>query len=194
MKSCGQLAADKKRFPNALAAGVAAAICSRLEPACERIIVAGSLRRNRPLVGDVEIVYISKWESRPSPDDMFSTTETCLVTEIILALENRHVLERRKNSRGSVMFGPKNKLMRHIPTGLPVDFFATTIENWWNYLVCRTGPAESNIRIAAAAKSKGWQWNPYGAGFSKGEQVEIMNSEADVFSFVGLPFLNPEQR
>jgi hypothetical protein len=29
-------------------------------------------------------------------------------------------------------------------TGIPVDLFAATEDNWWNYLVCRTGPADSN--------------------------------------------------
>ena len=36
-------------------------------------------------------------------------------------------------------------------SGIPVDFFATTEEAWFNYLVCRTGPAELNTRIASAA-------------------------------------------
>jgi len=92
------------------------------------------------------------------------------------------------------MYGRKNKLMLHRATGLPVDLFAATEDNWWNYLVCRTGPADSNMRICTAAQSKGWKWNPYGAGFSRDGKVVAMTSEQEVFAFVGLPYTNPEHR
>jgi DNA polymerase/3'-5' exonuclease PolX len=90
--------------------------------------------------------------------------------------------------------------MRHVASGIPVDLFATTEACWHNYLVCRTGPAESNIRIAAAAKARGWKWNPYGEGFSRGgplagpEEARALRSEREVFEFVGLPYTEPEER
>lgn len=47
------------------------------------------------------------------------------------------------------MWGEKNKLAVHVRTGIPVDFFAATEANWWNYLVCRTGGEQNNIAIAS---------------------------------------------
>ncbi|MGN6643580.1 MAG: hypothetical protein ACTHKU_11340, partial [Verrucomicrobiota bacterium] len=85
-------------------------------------------------------------------------------------------------------------LMRHKETGLPVDLFAATPENWFNYLVCRTGPADSNTRICMAAQARGWKWNPYGVGFSRGDEIQAVASEEEVFAFVGLPFEKPEGR
>lgn len=187
---------DKPKFPNAVAMKVAKELCDSFKPVAERIIVAGSLRRRKPMVGDVEILYIPKTEVRPDPQDMFSTVVVNLVDEQISHLEKDGVLERRKNVNGSEMFGPKNKLMSHRATGMPVDLFQTTADNWHNYLVCRTGPKESNTRICTAAQRMGWKWNPYGNGFTKGvDGMQLaMESEEAVFKFVGLPYLSPEKR
>ena len=190
---------DKPRWPHADGMTIAAEIWAALDPMCERIIVAGSLRRGKPTVGDVEILYIGRTETRPDPDDMFATIVVNLADEAIVALEKSGVLERRLNVNGSATYGQKNKLMRHRASGVPVDLFAATPENWWNYLVCRTGPAESNTRIATAAQLHGWKWHPYGPGFSReneeGEREEfVVTCEEDVFRFVGLPFTEPRYR
>jgi DNA polymerase/3'-5' exonuclease PolX len=190
---------DKPRWPHADGLTIAGEIYAALEPVCERIIVAGSLRRRKPTVGDVEILYIGRTETRPDPDDMFATITVNLADEVIAELERTGRLERRRNVNGSEMFGPKNKLMRYRASGMPVDLFAATRENWWNYLVCRTGPADSNTRIASAAQYRGWKWHPYGSGFSReneeGEREEFtVTCEEDVFRFVGLPFAEPSNR
>lgn len=194
----GSPAGGKVRFPRAVAITVAAELCKALEPVCERLIVAGSLRRMKADVGDVEILYIGKPEVRQEPADMFASVTVNLADEMIRSLEISAVLLRRKNVNGSEMYGPKNKLMCHRATGLPVDLFAATPENWWNYLVCRTGPAESNTRICMAAQDRGWKWNPYGVGFSRpsglGVEIRAMESEAEVFAFVGLPYAEPKDR
>lgn len=176
----------KKKYPRQQAELVAKQIGSLLKPACSRIIVAGSLRRGSPLVGDVELVYIPKKETRPSPEDFFSQVDVNLADEIILRLEKEGVLERRTNVNGSTMFGAKNKLMRHRETGIPVDLFATTEDFFFNYLVCRTGPAEQNVIIATRAKTRGYSWNPYRAGFYRNGEVVSIGKEEHVFRFVGM--------
>lgn len=395
---------EKPRFPNAVGMKVAAELCAALKPVCERLIVAGSLRRRKQTVGDVEILYIGKTEVRQDPADMFASITVNLADEAIAALEKSGALERRKNVNGSEMYGPKNKLMRHRASGLPVDLFSVLQErcpcgivphesndkttkpdsvqaemrcvpdvlrrpqsasvlqkmqqqtpmdrvqsqearqqlpgsemqdlqkevsvkvllegeadllpamhkdsagagnarpksldetdgvsstgrlcddlrpgatsgksearrgsdaasfrdgatlgaaaepmgtcspqerseerqpigesgnrdaretqrasdvptlpetvsskvvcpkcngtgmyapSWHNYLVCRTGPADSNTRICMAAQERGWKWNPYGAGFSRDGEIRAMESEAEVFAFVGLPYAQPEER
>jgi DNA polymerase/3'-5' exonuclease PolX len=79
-----------------------------------------------------------------------------------------------------------------------VDLFTATRENFFNYLVCRTGGEESNIRVASAAIARGWKWNPYGNGFSRvvglGSEHHDVTSEREVFEFVGLPYLEPWKR
>jgi len=190
----------KPRWPRAIGVQVAKQLVSVLQPCCTRLVVAGSLRRRKPDVGDVELVYIGMSELRKDPCDMFGRTMVNLAEQAIERLQKAGVIKRRLNARGLETYGPKNKLMLHAETGMPVDLFASSEATWWNYLVCRTGPSESNIRICEAARRRGWKWNPYGAGFTKGERIagtyaeHACHSEAEVFEFVGLPHLTPEER
>ncbi len=181
-------ATEKQRWPRETGLAVAAEIVERLRAACAAVVVAGSLRRGKPDVGDVEIVYIPLVTSLPDPEDMFALREVNCAEIVIGEMLNQSFLTKRG------AWGDKNKLAVHVATGMPVDLFAATRENWHNYLVCRTGPAESNMQIAQAARARGWKWNPYGSGFSRGGDGEAdeyecraMTNEAAVFEFAGLP-------
>jgi DNA polymerase/3'-5' exonuclease PolX len=186
----------KIKFPRATALTAARDVLKVLTPACEpgRIIVAGSLRRRKLEVGDVEIVYVSRMEKRQV--DFFKSQDFALATEAIKELETAGILEKRENVLGHTVFGKQNKLMRHVATGVPIDLFATIETSWFNYLVCRTGPAESNTAIAQLARDRGWSWHPYGSGFTKDHGVESHNvtSEQDLFKFLGLPYREPWER
>jgi DNA polymerase/3'-5' exonuclease PolX len=186
---------DKKKFIWYMARDVAREMCDYLRPVTERLIVAGSLRRRNPLVGDVEILYVPK-RGPGVRTDMFQMAKAQNLTDLALEqLIARGIITKRPNRNGAEAWGSKNKLAVHVATGIPVDFFSTEPSFWFNYLVCRTGPAESNMRIAAAAKRKGWKWNPYRAGFTDdhGEIVQV-KAERDVFEFVGLPYREPCDR
>lgn len=191
---------DKPKYPRAEAVAVAKALCDVLKPLCERLIVAGSLRRRRAEVGDVEILYVPKLRTVEVPaEDMFEAPRTALVDEVDAQLDwflENGVIRQRLNINGSVAWGEKNKLAVHVASEMPVDFFMATEANWFNYLVCRTGGQESNVRIASAAKARGWQWNPYGEGFTRltGGVNYAVRSERDVFEFVGLPYQEPWER
>lgn len=185
----------KRKFPRARALAVCKELCPLLQPFTERLVVAGSLRRGCGEVGDIELVYVPKVERRPVIGDMFATNLVDLAELEIRRMIEVGILDLRPSSTGVTTFGAKNKLTTHVETGIPVDFFATVESSWFNYLVCRTGPKESNMRIAEAAQLKGWRWNPYGSGFTgpRGEAHEV-RSEQDVFEFVGLPCREPKER
>lgn len=184
---------DKKKYPRAAAIAVAKELCDALQPICISLIVAGSLRRRKKEVGDVEIVYVPRTVS--VQDGLFDQVEKSLVDDALDIFLRRGLLSKRQNVNGSEMWGPKNKLALHVASGIPVDLFAATTENWFNYIVCRTGPADSNTLIATAAQAKGWKWNPYGVGFTneRGELVPV-KSERDVFALVGLSYREPWER
>lgn len=191
---------DKRKFPRAEAVAVAKEFCDALKRGCERLIVAGSLRRRRLEVGDVEILYIPKMRTVELPaENLFDPPGTAQIDEVDAYLDwllEQGVIRQRLNVNGGTAWGEKNKLAVHVGSGIPVDFFATTEGCWFNYLVCRTGGQETNVRIASAAKAKGWRWNPYEAGFShlgSGEHFDV-KSERDVFEFVGLPYREPWER
>src|SRR3989304_2582209 len=52
------------------AARIAAEIADYLRPACQRVEVAGSIRRQRPQPKDIEIVAAPRWSKRQA--DMFT--------------------------------------------------------------------------------------------------------------------------
>ncbi len=191
---------EKQKFPRADALAVARELCAVLKPICARLIVAGSLRRGKPAVGDVEILYIpymapiTKLRQTdllvPPPAELLNTTDP-----FIDDLVTRGILTQRRNIGGSITWGQKNKLATHHASGIPVDFFATTDPCWFNYLVCRTGSADTNIRIANAYQDEGCKWNPYGPGYTNKNGIVCVNAtERSVFLNAGLSYLEPRDR
>lgn len=194
------MSAEKVRWPHGEALAVAEELVERLRPYCERILICGSLRRKKPTVGDVEIVYVSRWAPGRVATDMFAAALPInLVDECLEVLLLGQVIGKRVNAKGSRMWGPKNKYGRHLPTGIPVDFFEAQESSWWNYVVCRTGGEKNNTRIAGLAKQIGWKWHPYGTGFERSSgpdrgRFHVVSSEREVFDFVRVPYLEPEER
>jgi DNA polymerase/3'-5' exonuclease PolX len=183
----------KTRFPRLDALGVAMELYNALFIVTKRCAVAGSLRRLKSEVGDVEMLYIPRKVTEP--DGFFFAKPVDLAEKQLDGLTRIGVLEQRRNGKGFTTWGPKIKLAIHTRTGIPVDFFAATHTNWWNYLVCRTGSAANNIKICQATQAKGWKWHPYESGFTneRGETVPV-SSERDIFDLVGLPYREPSER
>ena len=191
---------EKKKWPLEKAIEVAETIRAALYPLCDRIEVVGSVRRRKPMVGDIEINYIPRTVSGPDRRTLFGEMfESDLVGEQLDTWLRELFIEKRRNVDGHEMWGASNKLARHAASGIPVDFFATTEAAWWNYLVCRTGGAISNTRIASVARSRGWKWCPTCEGFMRfggpdhGRMVR-MESERAVFAFVKIPYREPHER
>lgn len=186
---------DKKRYPRAEALTVAEQLKEVMACACTRIEIAGSLRRGKADVGDIELVYVSKRTEWMPPGQLLAMPADAvdILLEHLLASK---VLERRKNKLGYECWGADIKLARDVMTGIPADLFATNEASWFNYLVCRTGPAESNTAIAQAARARGWKWEPYSEGFVRqdGSERFQVRSEREVFEFVGMEYHKPENR
>ena len=165
---------------------IAEELKSLLEPGCARIEIAGSIRRQKPEVGDIELLVIPKYGGLACGVNMLD--------QQLIDLMLGGVLDYRLSKRGSRVYGPKNKLMVHVPSGFGVDIFSTTEECWVVSLVVRTGGAETNKRIATRAILKGWHFRAYGDGFDTPDGHIICHSEQEVFEAVGLPYLPPEKR
>lgn len=181
------------KFPRAVAIEAVREVLEVFGLACHRVIVAGSLRRQKQVVGDAEILYIP--HCAVDTDLFGNVTQRFDITDQALEwLLVRGVIKKRENVNGATMWGPKNKFAVHVRTGVPIDFFRATHDNWWNYLVCRTGPSESNIAIAAAAERQGMKWHPYDKGFTTAGHWIQVRSEEEVFATVGLPYKEPHLR
>ncbi len=175
---------DKTRVAAATAHAVARTIITELEDAAIAITIAGSLRRQKPLVGDIEILAVPK----------FDHGIVNLLELAIQRLIGEGTLACRPNKRGSTVYGPQNKLLVHVNSGIPVDIFTTDAERWPVALVVRTGGAETNKRIARAAIQRQWHFEAYGKGFITPDGYLRCYSEQEVFEAVGLRYREPWER
>ncbi len=185
---------DKQRWPLAEADSVADDLRYALAlSTCERVAVAGSIRRRKSEVGDIEILFIPKMATRQK--DMFTTEEYSLADELIEAWLERGAIQKRPSKDGRTAWGPKNKLAIHTESGIHVDFFSTTNENWNVALVVRTGSKETNLRLTSGAIARGGSLLAYGAGVRHSDgTVTPATSERHVFELCGVPYLEPGAR
>jgi len=155
--------------------GLLAAHC---EPGyCE---IAGSIRRKKKLVGDVEIVCIPK---KVMDMDLFG-----------------HVEEQRDqgfidqvNIFSKVKGKPTGKYTQRIVYGVKVDIFMVNHDSWGTQLAIRTGPAEYSHKVLARRWcSMGYKMEG-GVLHRNGEAVPVKN-ERSLFNLLGLRWVEPENR
>lgn len=183
------------RYPLPEASRIAQELYDWLFPVTERLAIVGSIRRKKATVGDIELLLIPKIGQVTLPGEFFPT-EVNLVEQLLDQAYTQGYLSLRPKKDGTVADGDWVKLLRHNPTGIPLDIFQATPETWWCALVCRTGGKESNTAIASRALARGHRWNMNGSGFLNllTREVVKVQSEEDAFSFVELPYMPPEQR
>lgn len=154
-------------------------LISLLSPACNRIVIAGSVRRQKPEPSDIELLVIPRGD--------------CL-DNMLKDLMGQEILAMRLNKRGSRTYGPQNKLMVHLPSGMAVDIFSATEENWGMALFVRTGPKEWNIKAMSRFRQLSMQGHAYGGvTLSNGINFECP-TEAIVFNLLGWPYTPPGKR
>ena len=155
---------------------LAAKILHELTPFCERIEVAGSVRRRRENVNDIDLVVIPK---------------------------NFAMLRNRIRRRCTLTTDGDTNLIAILPNKVQLDIFvaqaeskdllAVTPTNFGALFLCRTGSREHNIWIAKRAQSLGMHFNPYYGLFRQGKCVACATEE-DMFKALDLEFVKPEQR
>jgi len=157
----------RRKMELARAQKIAEAVVKRLSPYCKKIEVAGSIRRRKPLVRDVDIVLI--------PSDTWN-----LAHEVMGLGSSRAAGE---------------KLKRIINNGVQVDLYYASEATWATLLLIRTGSAENNIRLATLAKKRGWRLAASGDGLfnEKGERI-AGDTERSIYDALGLPWQRPEGR
>ena len=146
---------------------IADQVIKRLSPYCKKIEVAGSVRRKRPWVNDIDFVLI--------PDDLWN-------------------LHHEIKGLGQVKVGG-SKIMKVMAGSTQVDFYFADDQTWATLLLIRTGSAENNIRLATLAKNKGWRLAASGDGLfnERGERV-AGDTEISIYNALGLPYQKPEER
>ena len=163
----------------ALAQRQADTIAAALRPHCERIEIAGSIRRQRPDVGDIDLVClpngIAGREGLIARCAQTAKRVKCGEQYVVFELANGFQLDLWFAHRGGG------------------DMFAPEPPNFGVLLLARTGSAMFNVWIAQTAKAAGLHFNPHKGILRRGEIIASAE-ESDIFRALGLAFIKPEER
>jgi DNA polymerase/3'-5' exonuclease PolX len=152
---------------------IAERVKAQLAPYCDRIEIAGSIRRGKADVGDIEIVAIPK----PYDVGLFASGIALIVNQW-------------PKVRGEL---PCKYTQRTLPDGIALDLFFATRENWGLIFAIRTGSADYSHRVLAC----GWVRAGYKSadGMLTRDGVTVAApEERDLFRLAGVPWVEPEAR
>lgn len=193
------------RWPLAQAAAQAQVLVTLLYPQCLRLEVAGSIRRRRPTVGDIELVLLPKVDDLPVPGQtsLFGTPRTRKVNRAWGLLDSETAAGRLPPpSKGGDRYrcypaglglGPDGHPV--VGSRLQVDVFSVADPRGWGaILAIRTGPAEFSKRCVEALRPRGLRMED-GLVWREGtREVVPMLEEADFFQACGMLWILPEAR
>ena len=134
----------------------------------KEVEIAGSLRRGKETIGDIDILGISD-----RPHDAADAFASLPDVEEVLAK------------------GPKKTSVR-LADGVQVDLRIVPAESFGAALQYFTGSQAHNIRLRERAVSLGFKLNEYGV--FKGEERVAGRTEEEVYKALGLPWIPPELR
>lgn len=161
----------KRRFLRATAMHYAEPLADYLRavPEAREVVVAGSYRRGRETVGDLDILVTS---AAPGETIMDHFTTYDEVTEVVS----------RGTTRATVI----------LRCGLQVDLRVVEAGSFGAALHYFTGSKAHNIQIRRLGQHAGLKINEY--GIFEGERQIAGQTEESVFKAVGLPWIPPELR
>lgn len=174
----------KSRMLYSTAKRIADSIVELLSPHCIRIEIAGSIRREQEIIGDIEICLI------PKP------YETGLFTSGLASVVNLW-----QKVKGELEYGKTKYTQRILPEEIvgvkgktvTLDLFIAEEANWGSILAIRTGSAEYSHHVLA----KGWTAKGYrseGGFLKQGSKTYEIREEIDLFNRIGIRYCEPKNR
>jgi DNA polymerase (family 10) len=136
--------------------------------AVEQIVAAGSYRRGKETVGDLDFLVVSK--------------------DVAAAMDRLAAF----SGVGSIIARGDTKTSLRLKTGVQVDLRAVPAESFGAALQYFTGSKEHNIIVRNRAKARGLKINEYGA--FRGEERIAGRTEEEVYATLDLPCFPPELR
>lgn len=147
-----------------------------LAPYCERLEIAGSIRRKKPEVKDIEIVAIPK----PYGDGLFEDGLAAIVNQW-------------DKVKGEMIYGKVKYTQRILPTGIKLDLFFAEPGNWGLIYAIRTGSANYSHKVLAS----GWVKRGYKSkdGYiHSGDRKIDTPEEEDLFKIANVEWVEPKYR
>lgn len=151
-----------------------------LAPACQEIKIAGSARRGRVDIADVEIVCIPR---------LFDDRNALhwLLDELLAA---GSIGKAKLGQTQATRWGPKYRAVMW--RGVHYDLFLTDEDSWGYIYFLRTGPGDANEYLVTRLKSAPFKVEN-GAVWKDGVRISVKTEEV-WFRLLNLPFLKPSER
>lgn len=149
-----------------------------LRPHCERIEIAGSIRRKKMFVKDIEIVAIPK----PYQIGLFQDG----IAEIV---------NQWTKVKGELEYGVCKYTQRILPSGIKLDLFFAQHSNWGLIYAIRTGSAEYSHQVLAKAWSNRGYYSKEGHLYQHSSEKRYdVPEEIDLFNRIGVAYVEPQKR
>ncbi len=170
LKSVAFLKAEHGRIPLAMAVPLSDEIIASMRSVAnvEEVMVAGSIRRGKETVGDVDVLVVAR--------------DAAMVTKVFSSLPFVSDVHEQGEVKASV---------RH-RAGIDVDLRVVKRESLGASLQYFTGSKGHNIALRRLAIEKGLHLNEYGV--FRGERRIAGEEEEGVYRALGLPWIPPELR
>ncbi len=187
---------DKPVFDLEVASHAAERLADWLADAAEQVAIAGSIRRNRPEVHDIDLVVVPRVE-QVTVGLLGETEPHCCVSERL----DRLAVDGFINPlRGGGKVRRCEIRARFCRPAVPADIYIVPPEQFAMALLIRTGSAEHNIKLCQAAAARGLKVDVANYRLIRRVRDEThavaidATDEAAIFKAVGLPFIGPELR
>lgn len=141
-------------------------------PHVEKAVIAGSIRRRKETIGDIDII-------------------ACCSPKYASVISDRLVMYtsvKRVLSKGNTKIS-----LRLIEKDIQCDIRLVSPDSYGAALLYFTGSKEHNIQLRTIAKQRGLKINEYGVFDTTGNKI-AGKTETEVYSSLGLSFILPENR
>lgn len=144
----------------------------RTLPGVQRAEIAGSLRRRRDTIGDLDFLVAAAAEDAPAIMDAF------------VAMRSVSSVSGRGPTKSSVL----------LHDGIRADLRVLPAERWGTLLAYFTGSQAHNVRLRELAQRQGYTLNEHALTPLDGRTELIFDSEADLYARLELPYILPTLR
>ncbi len=187
------------RFGNKFAYDYAIEILERIKPAVEESCIVGSLRRQTPTCGDIDLVVLPIWDA--AEEDLFGGSKPLSSHSQVDAILQKAIKDGFLKQKFSPLTNTTARIATLVaparggaPNSINVDFYFADEQNYGAIKMIRTGSVEFNkfVMCLVLPLRKLRQGHGY-LHDSKGEIIPC-RSEEDYFKAIGMEYIEPWQR